>query len=160
MLRIFRIAAALITAEAVLLATTQASLPTPASSQQFSPPAAPVSSTAVQSAVKRTQPYSPDLMPMPLVAPLFIEDESTHSQMVMVNDSTKPLDIDIVVYAPSGDELAKKTISMAAHSQKMVKISTLLEESSSISATTYGSISVLPHRSASLAAQLSIISAD
>ena len=161
MLRIFRTLVALVTVEAMLASTTQAAAQPSTSEQspQESGQAASASGSN-QPAAQKTQPYSPDMMPMPLVAPLFIEDESTHSQLVMVNDSTKPLDVDVVAYTSSGDQLAKKTISMGAHSQEAMRISELLQETPSITPTPYGSISVLPHRLASLAAQLSITDVD
>ncbi len=145
----------------MLFATTQNSLLTSTPQQSVLPSSESVgSSNSDRPSLKKTQPYSPDMMPMPLVAPLFIEDQSTHSEMTMVNDSTKPLDVDIVAYAPSGDQLTKKTISVGAHDQSTVKMSELLEEAPSTASAVYGSISVLPHRLASLAAQLSISSTD
>lgn len=158
--RIFRIAVALITSEALLLATTQTTAQTFTSQSPLPSSQSAISSNSNPPSAKKTTPYNPDEMPMPLVAPLFIENESMHSEMIMVNDSTKPLEVDVVAYAASGDQLAKQTITMDAHGQTTVKVSDLLEGTSSNVSAAYGSISILPHRLASLAAQLSITSTD
>ncbi len=98
------------------------------------------------------------MMPMPLVAPLFIEDNSTESIITMASHSTMPLDVDVTLSALSGDQLVTKTITIAAHSEQTLNIADLLANAPAASASTYGSVLLVPHRAAALAAQLSIVS--
>jgi len=112
-----------IAANAVLVAAAQQ----PAVSQAFGPaPDNSVSPSATQllgaigsrqaglpGSLKRTQLLgsSPKpFMPMPLVAPLFVEDETTHSEITFVSDSTKPLEVDVVLSALSGAMIASKSL--------------------------------------------------
>jgi hypothetical protein len=52
--------------------------------------------------------------PMPLVAPLFIEDETRTSLITMVNGESVTVDLDIVLYDASGSTLARKTVSLSS----------------------------------------------
>jgi hypothetical protein len=97
-------------------------------------------------------------MPMPLIAPLFIEDASTHSEITMVNNSTHPLDVEITLTALSGEQLGMTTVSLAAHEQNVLPIADLFSASPHTPAATFGSIMLMPTRPASLAGQLSIVS--
>src|SRR5690349_21621837 len=145
MSRFFRIIVALITAEAVLLATFQQ--PTAHESSVASLPKKP----------KQTSPPPMETMPTQLVAPLFIQDETTDSEVTIVSNFSKSLNVDVVLSGPSGDQLAKKKIAMAPYSQKKLRISELLADTQSYPSTTYGSVSLTGDKPASLAAQLSIV---
>lgn len=99
-------------------------------------------------------------MPMPLVAPLFIENSTTQSVITLVSNSAEPVDVDITVSALSGDQLAKKTVRMNPHTQQTAKIADLLADSRTNLPSEYGSVSLVPDRLATLAAQLSITGAN
>ena len=147
MFKIVRILVALITAEALLLATNQQ-----ATGQQ--------SSTA-STAKKPTQSNPPamETMAMPLVAPLFVQDETTDSEVTIVSNFSKALNVTVTLSDPAGNPLTGKTVNMEAYSQKKLKVADLLAEAQSYSAT-YGSVSVVPERPASVAAQMSIVNRD
>jgi len=93
---------------------------------------------------------------MPLVAPLFVEDETTHSEVTVVNSSPATLDVDLAVSGPLGEALARRAIQMEPHSQRRLKVADLLRAESSWGAV-YGSISLIGNRRSQLAAQLSSV---
>lgn len=110
-----------------------------------------------QSVIQPTKKSGTGMMPMPLVAPLFIEDANTESEITMVNNSSSALDVEITLTNLSGAQLSNTTISMAPHAQTVAKIAELLSTASQDSAETLGSVMLMANRNASLAAQLSII---
>src|SRR6185437_7339524 len=86
-------------------------------------------------------------MPMPLVAPLFIEDERRTSAITIVSDSpNSSLDVDIILVNPSGEPLVKQTVRISPRGEKTVAVTDLLA-SLPISWPVYGSIYLKPHRS-------------
>jgi hypothetical protein len=92
------------------------------------------------------------MMPMPLVAPLFIEDEERTGVVTMVNSASQGLDVDVVLYTLSGDQIATRAINLTPYSQQTVAIADLLQGSN----VRYGSVFIVPHRLTTMAAQLSI----
>src|SRR6266700_6128902 len=68
-------------------------------------------------------------MPMPLVAPLFIEDQQRSSVITMVNDAPASLDLDVILYTLTGIQLAKQAVSLQPHSQQVVALASLLQSS-------------------------------
>jgi hypothetical protein len=113
---------------------------------QKSQPAKPNTAATV------SNPTSAMQMPMPLVAPLFIEDEERTGVVTMVNSASEPVDVDLVLYSLAGDQIASRSLTVSAHSQQAVAVWDVLGDSG----IQYGSIFIVPHRSTSLAAQLSI----
>jgi hypothetical protein len=95
-------------------------------------------------------------MPMPSIAPLFMEDQQRTSVITMVNDAPTSLDLDVVLKDLSGAQLIKQAISLEPHSQQTVPIATLLPSSTNH----YGSVLLMPHRPTTMAAQLSITNRD
>ncbi|HLH00257.1 MAG TPA: hypothetical protein VKX49_28380 [Bryobacteraceae bacterium] len=91
-------------------------------------------------------------MPMPSVAPLFIEDQQRTSVITMVNDAPDPLGLDVLLYSLSGLQLAKQAVSLQPHSQQVLAVASLLQASGN----QYGSVVLMPHRATTMAAQLSI----
>ncbi|HEY3459058.1 MAG TPA: hypothetical protein VGK64_31020 [Bryobacteraceae bacterium] len=96
-------------------------------------------------------------MPMPLVAPLFIENGTTHSTITLVSNFSKPLDVDVVLSGLEGDQIAKSTITMAAYSQRKVELANILRNAPWVADSGYGSVLLDPHIASPLAAQLSIV---
>jgi hypothetical protein len=112
--------------------------------------------TTGNKAVTKTQ-LAGSKMPMPLVAPLFIQDETTDSEITIVSNFSKSLGVDVVLSGSSGEQLAKEKVQMEPYSQKKLKISDLLARGQSDANARYGSVLLMADRPASLAAQLSIV---
>ncbi len=98
------------------------------------------------------------MMPMAIVAPLFIQDTTTESVISAVSDLSTPLDVDVVLYDLAGNQISKRTVTMAPYSQQNIKIADLLSTAAVLSPATYGSVSLMTAKPAPLAAQLSITS--
>lgn len=153
MFRFCCIVVALITAEAVLLATVQPPMVQQPSTQQ-------VSSAAQLKNPKPPAPPKSGMMPMPIVAPLFIEDETTHSEITMVNSLGLELSVDVVLFSPSGAALVRKKVTMEPRSQMRLRLADLLRDVPIYPDSTYGSVSLMADRPSPLAAQLSILKDD
>jgi len=97
---------------------------------------------------------------MPIVAPLFVEDGTTHSEITMVNSLGLELSIDVVVLSPSGTEVVRRKVTMEPRSQQKLKLADLLRDLSGYADATYGSVSLMANRPSPLAAQLSIVKDD
>ena len=97
------------------------------------------------------------MSPMPLVAPLFIQNSTTSSAITLVSNSTTPMAVDVVLTSLSGAQLAKTTVPLAAHAQLALQVATLLQGQASASGSV-GSVTVgtMGMNWPSLAAQLSI----
>jgi hypothetical protein len=65
-------------------------------------------------------------MPMSLVAPLFIEDDTASSVITIVNNSPSALDVDVILSGPSGEQIAKRTVTISPHDQNVVTGTDLL----------------------------------
>lgn len=96
------------------------------------------------------------VMPMKLVAPLFIEDDVTTSVMTMVNSMAKPIDVDVILTGLDGNEIAKRTTTIASHSVQQLAAQDLLQ-GASVFGPAYGSVLLLPHEVSILAAQMSVV---
>ena len=96
------------------------------------------------------------MSPMTLVAPLFIEDDSTTSTITLANSMSKPVDVDVIVSGIDGNEIAKLTTALSSHTTQQIRLRDLLESASSYSPT-YGSVLLQPHQMSTLAAQMSIV---
>lgn len=71
------------------------------------------------------------MMPMPLIAPLFIEDGRVSSVITMVNEVDKKLDAGLEVYGPDGTLAASETVAFGAHTQQTVALSDVLRRAHS-----------------------------
>jgi hypothetical protein len=58
---------------------------------------------------------------MPLVAPLFVQDANTESEIAMVNKSSKTLNVEIMLTRLAGTRITNTTVKMTPHSQKVRK---------------------------------------
>ena len=99
-------------------------------------------------------------MPMPLVAPLFIENGMTHSTITLVNNFSKPLDIDVVLSDLEGNQIAKSAVTIDAYSPKKVEIADVLSQMPWAATSGYGSVLLSSHTATTLAAQLSIVNQE
>jgi len=82
------------------------------------------------------------MMPMPLVAPLFIVDEDFTSTLVLVNGSALKTYADVVLRAPDGTQVAQKRVTFGPHSQRTLDVGAVLRAKGSDEAT--GSVVVMP----------------
>jgi hypothetical protein len=108
--------------------------------------------TSLSQSASRQKTAGTGMMPMPLVAPLFIEDDQRTSVITMVNNAPQGVDVDVVLYSLSGDRLVQQTVALSPHSERAVSVRDLLQDS----AVQYGSVFLAPHRNSTMAAQLSI----
>jgi uncharacterized lipoprotein YbaY len=98
-----------------------------------------------------------EMKPMPIVAPLFIQNGTTYSEITIVSEFSKNLDVEVILSSLSGTELARKKVSMDSHSQKKLKVADVLADAHVYQDGIYGSISLEADRPAPFAAQLSIV---
>jgi hypothetical protein len=82
------------------------------------------------------------LMPMPLVAPLFISNAEFTSALGLENAAGMPAYADIILRAPDGTQVAQRRLSFAPHSVQQVDIAEMLKSSGTV--VTMGSIVVMP----------------
>ena len=87
--------------------------------QQPTKPAATTTSTS-----------APKMMPMPSVAPLFLEGAGFTSTLLMVNETTGAFQAQVDVYSINGTRVAGKAITVAANGMQSVNIRDLLNASS------------------------------
>jgi hypothetical protein len=85
---------------------------------------------------------STPMMPMPLVAPLFIANEEFTSTLVLVNGSALQTYADVILRGPDGTQVAQKRVTFDPHSQRTLDLGVVLREKGS-NATT-GSVVVMP----------------
>src|SRR5215469_15365870 len=93
---------------------------------------------------------------MPLVAPLFLENETVASTLTVVNEANIPTKATLVVLDLSGAMELKKDVVFAAHSQRKWRLSEILAD---VPEVTAGSIYIHPDpdlKGMDLAAQLSM----
>lgn len=148
MIPLCRIIVALVAVEGALFAAAQQ-------------PPAQQPSIAIQS--KQPRPPAPphsEMMPMPIVAPLFIEDATTHSEITMVNSLDVELSVEVVVSGPSEMTFARKKVTVEPRSQKKLKLADLLRGTPVYADAVYGSVSLMANRPSPFAAQLSILRDD
>lgn len=85
---------------------------------------------------------SATMMEMPLVIPLFIQDQDFTSTLVMVNGSNAATAVDVVLTGLDGHEIKSQRVEFTQHSQRQIEIASLLQSAGS-SATT-GRIVIMP----------------
>lgn len=71
------------------------------------------------------------MMPMPLIAPLFVEDGRVSSIITMVNEVDTKVDAALEIYGPDGILAASETVAFGAHTQRMVSLSDVLRRAHS-----------------------------
>lgn len=91
----------------------------------------------------RSQSSTNSMMPMQLVAPLFIEDEAFTSTLVMVNAANVNEFADVSVRGLDGSVLVSRRVDFEPHSQQRLELGALLKSLGS--AATKGSIVVMPN---------------
>lgn len=100
----------------------------------------------------------PTRMTMPLVAPVFIEDQNHESVLRMVNELKATVHATVIATAPDGSAIAQQVITFPPHTEQILKLRDLLKRSGMEQAT--GSVQVIPNpmevQSMAIAAQLSI----
>lgn len=101
-----------------------------------------------------TKTSSAEMMPMPSVAPLFVEDDRRTSVVSIVSNGATPLDLDITLSGPAGEELARQTVTIDPHGQQTVALASLLPGGATVP---FGSVMLMPHRPSTFGAQLSIV---
>lgn len=82
------------------------------------------------------------MMPMPLIAPLFVANSDFRSTLVLVNSSGASASADVALRASDGVQLATQHVTLVAYSQQEVGLDTLLADKGIGSAI--GSIVVTP----------------
>ena len=94
---------------------------------------------------------------MILAAPLFLQDANVSSTITMVSVVSSPLTSKVVVFDSNGAQIGVSSVSLDPHSQRILKLSDLLQSWSSPSSA--GSVKILQDPSAkgvSITARLSI----
>jgi hypothetical protein len=97
------------------------------------------------------------MMKMPVVAPLFVQNEEFSSTLVLVNDSSATTYADVVLTGLDGKEIAKRRVEMAPLNQQRVNVIDLL--AAAVSPATTGRITVMQSRALKgmpIAAQLTM----
>lgn len=93
-------------------------------------------------------------MTMPLIAPVFLDNDSFSSQITLVNELNSATSAEVMLQNPSGAEIARKVVSFPPHSQQILTIKQITGGKS----VSTGSIKVIPEpaQGMSIAAQLSV----
>lgn len=74
----------------------------------------------------QSQGMKPAMTAMPLVIPLFMEDQQFTSSLVLLNGTETSNHVDLILRESSGQEIVRKRVDFAAHSQERVEIADLL----------------------------------
>ncbi len=121
-------------------------------------PNTPTGAKATQAASSPQQ----EMMPMPLVAPLFVENGALSSTITIVNAAAAATTADIMLLDQHGIQISKSSVQLEGHSQKALKIGDLLDAAHATLST--GSVEIMPATKAakdmSVVAQLSIVDSD
>lgn len=98
---------------------------------------------------------------MPLIAPLFIEDQDHESVLTMINEIKATVHVTVVAKSIDGSVIAQQLITFPGHTQQVLRVRDLLGDRGAEQAI--GSLQVVPNpmevQSMAVAAQLSITSA-
>jgi len=81
------------------------------------------------------------MMAMPLVVPLFIQNEDFSSTLVLTNSADQATYADVILTGTNGREITRRRVEFTAHSQRDIEVAPLLQ--SVLSSSTTGSISVI-----------------
>ena len=131
--RLGRVAAAILTSAAFLLASLGVD------SYGTSRPAIQLPKTSSTSGVAMGSLM--DMGPMPVIAPLFIQDNDFASTLNLVNDLSISTYADVILTGLNGKEITRRRVEFAPHSQRQLEISSLLL--SAVSPATTGRIAVM-----------------
>ena len=82
------------------------------------------------------------MVEMPLVIPLFIQDQEFTSTLVMVNGSKEATAVDVILTASDGRQIKKQRVPFGPHSQRQIEVNSLLQ-SAELPATK-GRIVIIP----------------
>jgi hypothetical protein len=98
-------------------------------------------SFAPKGSLNGPQEVTSPLMAMPLVVPLFIQNEDFSSTLVLTNSADQSTYADVILTGTNGREITRRRVEFTAHSQRDIEIEPLLQ--SVLSGSTTGSISVI-----------------
>lgn len=101
----------------------------------------------------------PTAMPMPIVAPLFIEDDNVHSDITLVSTLLQPVTGTLTLRNLRGDVLLTRKLTFTSHEKKVFSLRSLLDAATTFSSV--GSITIEQDpklTSMALLAQLSMTS--
>jgi hypothetical protein len=113
---------------------------------------------AQQPPTSNFRPTTPGKLSMPMVAPLFLEDNDFASTVTLANDAIAKMRARVVVLDSHGTQAAYKEVEMPGHTSLAIQIRDLLAETGS--AVNTGSVLVIPEpvEGMPIGAQLSIAS--
>jgi hypothetical protein len=99
---------------------------------------------------------SSEMMPMPIVAPLFIEGSHFSSDITVVNDGMDSSKVTIELFDESGKNVGTRSMTLEGHSQSVLHVSDLITTPNPGSRNrVIGSVQIMPEI-ATVAAQLSL----
>lgn len=134
--------------------------PTPleAKNHAHSHPKKDAAVTASKSKITQTSSASAEqMMRMPLVLPLFVQDQHFTSTLVLVNGSVESTYADVVLTGPDGSEINHRRVEFSPHSQRRVEVTELLQGAASPATMGRITIAQSPHlKGLAIAAQLSM----
>ena len=81
------------------------------------------------------------MMQMPMVFPLFLQNQDFSSALVLTNAANQSTYADVILKATNGTVITRQRVEFTAHSQRTVEVQTLLM--SAVSPATTGSITVM-----------------
>jgi len=81
------------------------------------------------------------MMQMPMVIPLFIQNQDFSSTLVLTNSADQSTYADVILMGTDGREITRRRVEFTAHSQRNIDIAPLLQ--SVLSGSTTGSISIM-----------------
>jgi hypothetical protein len=90
-----------------------------------------------------SNPAAAAMMPMPMVAPLFLQNQEFSSTLYMVNELKIAASAEVTLSDLEGNLIGKETVSFKPNSQQRIEIGALLEKFKS--AATLGSLQMAAH---------------
>lgn len=87
------------------------------------------------------QESSSPMMQMPMVFPLFLQNQDFSSALVLTNAANQPTYADVILKTTNGTEITRHRVEFMAHSQRTVEVLSLLQ--TAVSSATTGSITVM-----------------
>ena len=115
----------------MLLAIASALLTFPPQAKTHERPHAKKTSAVASAKAMITQTSSAPVEPMirmPLVLPLFVQDQQFTSTIVLVNGSAESAYADVALTGLDGKEINHRRVAFASHSQRTLEVKDLLQE--------------------------------
>src|SRR5216684_790076 len=140
----------------LLLGITQAPLQASANERSRGGKAAAVSTVKTKT-TKTSAPKAGPMMRMPLVLPLFLQDQQFTSTIVLVNGSAESTYADVTLTGLDGKEINHRRVEFTPHSQRVLEVKDLLREVASPAVMGRTTITQSPDlKGMAIAAQLSM----